>query len=176
MRSNYDFDVIASGLDPDADDFETRFWEAGCDDATVSFQRGRIIIAFAREAASAEAALDSALSAVRAAGATVLRIEPDPLVCASDIAERTGLTRAAASLYAKGARGTGFPAPVVRVTTDSPLYDWAEVARWLQGRGQVPARTVEVAEAIARANAALQAEAETGRARGREAAAAGSRS
>lgn len=63
--------VIASGLDPDADDLETRFFEAGCGDATVSFKFGRILVAFGREAQTAEEAVATACAAVRAAGATV---------------------------------------------------------------------------------------------------------
>ena len=40
----YEFSIIASGLDPQADDFEARFYNAGCDDATISFQKGHIIV------------------------------------------------------------------------------------------------------------------------------------
>src|SRR6266446_4522389 len=94
MTRTFEFSIIASGLDPSADDFETRFFDAGCDDATVSFQKGRIIVDFAREASSIDAAIASAIECVKAAGAVVERIEPDPLVNLSDIAERTGLTRA----------------------------------------------------------------------------------
>ena len=36
----YEFSIIASGLDPEAEDFEKRFYDAGCDDATISFQKG----------------------------------------------------------------------------------------------------------------------------------------
>ncbi|MGH6877383.1 MAG: DNA-binding protein, partial [Rhizomicrobium sp.] len=43
----------------------------------------------------------------------------------------SGLTRAAISLYAKGARAEGFPPPVARVMSESPLWDWYKVARWM---------------------------------------------
>ena len=36
----HEFSIIASGLNPEAEDFETRFFDAGCDDATISFRRG----------------------------------------------------------------------------------------------------------------------------------------
>lgn len=128
----YEFTIVASGLDPKSDDFEQRFLDAGCDDATISLQKGHIIVDFARESGTAEDAIASAVEAVRAAGATVDRVEPDPLVNLSDIAARTGMTRAAISQYVKGQRGCGgFPAPVARVTTDSPLWDWVDVSRWL---------------------------------------------
>jgi len=111
----YEFSIVASGMDPNADDFESRFYDAGCDDATVSFQRGRIVLDFARVASSADEAISSAVEDVRASGATVDRIEPDPLVSLSEIAARAGLTRAAVSQYARGQRGAGFPAPVAKV-------------------------------------------------------------
>lgn len=153
----HEFIIVASGLDPTADDFETRFYEAGCDDATVSFQKGHIILDFAREAEDAVSAIGSAIQNVTAAGASVDRIEPDPLVSLSDIAARTHLTRAAISLYARGERGAGFPAPIVRVTSDSPLWDWAEVSRWLHGRNQVSRETVEFATVVEATNRALAA-------------------
>ena len=46
----FEFSIIASGLDPEAEDFADRFFNAGCDDATLSFQKGHIILDFAREA------------------------------------------------------------------------------------------------------------------------------
>ena len=91
----FEFAIVASGLDPDAEDFFDRFFDAGCDDATIAFQKGHIIADFAREAASLEDAIASAIADVKKAGATVDRVEPDPLVSLSDMAARAGLTRAA---------------------------------------------------------------------------------
>jgi len=127
----YEFSIIASGLDPSADDFEQRFYAAGCDDATISYQKGHIILDFAREAESVEDAISSAVEGARNAGATVDRVEPDPLVSLSDIATRAHLTKAAISNYCNGKRGRGFPLPVARVTTESPLWDWSRVAAWM---------------------------------------------
>jgi predicted DNA-binding transcriptional regulator AlpA len=148
----YEFSVIASGLDPQAEDFESRFYDCGCDDATVSFQKGHIIVDFAREAESIDDAISSAVEAVTATGATVNRVEPDPLVSLAEIAGRTGMTRAAMTQYSKGQRGKDFPAPVARVTSDSPLWDWASVARWLfQNRKLTRDQAIE-AEAVSQAN------------------------
>jgi transcriptional regulator with XRE-family HTH domain len=127
----YEFSIIASGLDPQAEDFETRFYDAGCDDGTISFQKGHIIVDFAREANSITTAICSAIDGVKKAGARIDRVEPDPLVSLSDIAARTGLTRAAISQYAKGLRGDNFPPPIARVTSETSLYDWSDVATWL---------------------------------------------
>lgn len=108
----FEFTIIASGLDEAADDFETRFYDNGCDDATVSFQKGTILVDFARDAESLEGAINSAIADVRKAGATVERVEPDPLVSLSDIASRSGLTRAAVHNYATQKRGEDSPLPV----------------------------------------------------------------
>ncbi len=153
----FEFTIIASGLDPQAEDYEGRLWEAGCDDATISFQNGRTIADFAREAKALKEALASAIADMRKAGATVERIEPDPLVSLSDMAERAGMTRSAMTNYAKGYRQSGFPAPRVKVTSGSPLWDWAEVAAWLCEHGRLSAETVEAAAAISAANERLPA-------------------
>lgn len=86
------------------------------------------------------------------AGVTVERIEPDPLVSLSDIAERAGFTRQAVSLYAKAERGKGFPRPVARVTTPTPLWNWLEVAEWLRARGSVGEEAVVEARVVREAN------------------------
>ena len=153
----YEFSIIASGLDPQADDFEARFYNAGCDDATISFQKGRIIVDFAREAYSIDAAIVSAVECATAAGARVERVEPDPLVNLSDIAARTGMTRAAMTQYSKGQRSKNFPPPVARVTSDSPLWDWATVAKWLFRHGKLTREMAIEAEAVKAANEAIVA-------------------
>jgi len=154
----YEFAIIASGLDPAADDFESRFFEAGCDDATISFQRGVTIVDFAREAASIDEAIASAVDDVVRAGAVIERIEPDPLVSLSDIAARASLSRAAASNYGKALRGKNFPTPVARVTSDSPLWQWADVSRWLYLNHKAPREVMVEARAIRAANEALRAD------------------
>lgn len=152
----YEFSIIASGLDPEADDLESRFYDGRCDDATVSFQKGHVIVDFAREADSVEEAIASAVEDVIAAGATVDRVEPDPLVNLSEIASRIGLTRAAITQYAKGQRGSGFPAPIARVTSDSPLWDWAEVARWFHSQGRLSPEKMIEAQVVTRANECIE--------------------
>jgi hypothetical protein len=148
----YEFSIIASGLDPQADDFEKRFYDADCDDATISFQKGHIIVDFAREADSILQAICSAVECVQKAGARVDRVEPDPLVSLTDIAARADLTRAAITQYAKGQRSKNFPAPVARVTSETSLYDWAEVAAWLFQNDKLSRERVIEAEAVKIAN------------------------
>jgi len=151
----FEFSLIASGLDPEAEGFADRFFEAGCDDATISFQKGHIILDFARDAKCLQDAISSAVSAVTAAGAKVDRVEPDPLVSLSEIAARTGLSRSAMTHYSKGARGKNFPAPVVKVTSESPLWDWATVARWMFENEKVDKETALEAEIVKYANTAI---------------------
>ena len=152
----YQFTIIATGIEPEADDFEDRFFEAGCDDATIAFARGAIILEFEREARNLLHGINEAIKDVRRAGAKVVRVEPDYLINLSEIAERSGLTRAAVSLYSKGDRGKDFPAPVARVTSDMPLWDWVEVARWLYKRSQIPADAVVEARVVRYANERLE--------------------
>lgn len=154
--TTYEFSIVASGLDHEADDFESRFYDAGCDDSTVSFQKGHIIVDFAREANSFEEAISSAVSDVLKAGAHVDRIEPDPLVSLSDIAERADVTRSAMTQYAKGQRCDGFPAPVARVTSASPLWEWSEVALWFYHRQKLPQSVVVEAVIVRHVNEELR--------------------
>jgi hypothetical protein len=154
----FEFSIIASGLDPNSDDFESRFYDNGCDDALIAFQKGHIIADFAREANSIDEAIASAVENVCAAGAKVDRIEPDPLVNLTEIAARTEMTRAAISNYAKGARGKkDFPPPVARVTSDTPLYDWAEVATWMVLNKKLPVEAAIAAGVVKEANTAIAA-------------------
>lgn len=133
----HEFTIIASGLHPDADDIASIFFEAGCDDAALSFQKGVLILEFDRQAASFSAAVISAFDDVLKTGAKVERFEPDHLVSLSDIAKRSGLSRSAITNYHKGERGSDFPLPVARVTSESPLWDWCEIATWLHDRDQI---------------------------------------
>lgn len=153
----HEFTIIASGLDPEAEDFEDRFFDAGCDDATLSFQKGVIIVEFHREAVSFSKAVSSAYEAILRAGANVERVEPDYLVSLSEIAERCGKTKQAISLYTKGERGEDFPAPVARVTSKHPLWDWEEVAGWLVERNTLPREELVRARIVKEANLHLEA-------------------
>jgi hypothetical protein len=151
----YEFTIIASGLDPDAPDFADRFFEANCDDATLIVVKGKIVLEFYREARNFSHALATAIQDVTRAGATIEHIEPDYLVSLSDIAERCSLSRSAVSLYAKGERGEGFPSPVARITSESPLWDWVHVARWMFRRKTLSLTTLVQAKIVRDANRAV---------------------
>ncbi len=155
----FEFTIIASGLDPNSSDFEDRFFEANCDDATIIVVKGKIVLEFYREARNFSHALASAIQDVTRAGATVEHIEPDYLVSLADIAERCSLSRSAVSLYAKGERGEAFPSPVARITSESPLWDWVHVARWMFRRKTLSLTALVQAKIVRDANRAV---AETG--------------
>ena len=131
MTKTFEFSFIVSGVDPHSDDFENRFFEAGCDDATLMLLKGSVVATFSRESDRYSNAVVSAYANLLLAGATIERFDPDFLVTASDIAERSGLSRSAIANYAKGERGTNFPAPTFRLMTTSPLWDWVDVSEWL---------------------------------------------
>lgn len=148
----FEFSIIATGIDPQDPNFERSFFEAGCDDATISFQKGLIVLDFAREAKNFAHALMSAIEDVERAGALVRRVEPDDLVSISDIAKRSGLTRAAVSNYANQERGANFPTPIVRLMSESPLWAWVEVSRWMLQMQRVALESVVHARLIREAN------------------------
>ena len=157
--AEFEFTLVVAGLDPNDEGIEDRLYEAGCDDALVSVIKATVVLDFTREAKNFAHALASAISDVRRAGARVVRVEPDNYVNVSDIAERAGLTRQAVSLLVQGKRGPGnFPAPAVRVSTDSPLWDWHAVARWLLRAKKLRDREAVVQAAVTReANIVLEA-------------------
>ena len=152
----YEFTIIASGFDPEQN-YEDALFEAGCDDATLSIQKGLLIAEFDREAVSFSQAVASACRAIHAAGLKVERVEPDHLVSLSEIAERSSLSRQAISLYVKGERSSGFPAPAAKVTSKHPLWDWCEVANWLFARKLVGREAVVQAQIVREANACIAA-------------------
>ena len=145
--NEHEFTVVVSGVDPESD-YEDSFFEAGCDDATLMLMNGLVAVCFARQATSFEAAIVSALEDIGKTGAKVERLEPDFLVSRSEIAERAKLTKAAVSNYAAGERGENFPAPVARITSANPLWDWVIVAEWLATRHQLPEAEVRQAKVM----------------------------
>jgi len=153
LSRKHDFTIVVSGVDTSSPDFADKFYEAGCDDATVAVQKGLVVLEFDREAPSFDEALLSAIGDVHETGVEIERIEPDHLVSASEMSKRADLTRAAISQYAGGRRGEGFPRPVARVTSDSPLWDWVEVAEWMHAHGgKVSSEEIDRARWVRAAN------------------------
>lgn len=107
---------------------------AGCDDATFSSKGELTFAEFDREAETLMDAVVSAVVAVESIdGSEVLHVDPDELVWASEIAERTGRSRQSVDMLIKGKRGPGgFPPPASHATRN-PLWRWSEVEQWFAG-------------------------------------------
>ena len=109
-----------------------RLFDAGVDDGSPESGPSGHSIGFDREASSLEEAVMSAIKEVEAAGFEVLRVEPDELVSAADIAERTRRSRQSISSLINGDRGPGdWPRPVAG-NVRSPLWRWTDVAAWFE--------------------------------------------
>jgi hypothetical protein len=140
----HEFTLVLQG----ADVLEPRnldaWFDAGCDDATFGEIDGIGFADFTRAAPAAPAAILSAIQQVESSvpGVRVIRIEPDDLVTASDIADRLGRSRESVRLLIAGERGPGgFPPPLSHLKARGRLWRWSEVARWAEGalRPDVPA-------------------------------------
>lgn len=141
-------------LDGPVDDHMDELFEAGCDDATLGSVAGIAHADFDREADTFAAAVVSAIHDITSVqGLRVVRVEPDDLVTAADIAQRLGRTRESVRLLITGQRGRGsFPAPIAHSQRRNRLWRWNEVAAWAD-----PADEHAIAEArlIAAINAKL---------------------
>jgi len=150
---NFQLTIRATLTDERLDELVT----AGCDDATFSSKDDLTFAEFDREAVSLVDAVVSAIEAVESVvGLEVLRIDPDELVWASEIAERTGRSRQNVDQLVRGQRGPGgFPAPATHATRN-PLWRWSDVEVWLatyEGREPQTERSL----VLGALNGALQA-------------------
>lgn len=130
---------------------------AGCDDATFSTKGDLTFADFTRQAPTMLDAIVSAINAVETVpGMEVLHVDPDELVWASEIAERTGRTRQSVDQLIKGQRGPGgFPSPASHATRN-PLWRWPEVETWFAAyEGRQP--DTERSLVLGAINGALQA-------------------
>lgn len=153
MKKNF-FVIVAGGLDPTADATYNAFFEAGCDDAAIAWEGDVFTLAFQREADRFEHALISAYRDVTKAGATVKRFEPDSLVTLTEITERSGVSAEDVGGF-RADLDKGFPAPSVRIGSADPLWNWSDVAIWLQRRQLVHRDVAVEARAIWEANTTL---------------------
>lgn len=137
----YNFTLTVSGINLDTEGHEDALFEAGCDDAMIGYYGKAIYLEFDREALSLKNAIATAIRDIESAGIGA-RVESvdSTLVGLSDIAELSALSRQAITMLKDGARGKGnFPNPIQRITGQSPLWDWAEVAQWLESCGRIAA-------------------------------------
>jgi hypothetical protein len=155
----YSFTLILTGIDDLTDEIANALFEAGCDDATPSMRNGVVRLSFDREAKTLKDALLTAISNVKKAGigADVRRIDVDGLVTQASIARKIGRSRQVVSQYVTGQRGPGgFPPPIYHVLDKSPLWEWSQVARWLQQNDMLAEEELHEAQQAALINSALE--------------------
>lgn len=149
--SEHTFTLILGGP---VEDHLDQLFEAGCDDATFSQIDGVAFADFDREAKTFVAAVISAIHEITSVpGLRVMRLEPDDLVTAAEIAERLGRTRESVRLLISGQRGAGdFPAPVSHARRRNRLWRWSDVVAW---SAPDDPEAIAVARLVAAVNAKL---------------------
>ncbi len=155
--SDFEFELVATGVLDDA--AIDALFETGCDDATFGARDGVVTALFSREATDLTAAVMSAIAAVEGVlgRGAVMRVEPDELVWAAEIASRLGRTRQSVRMLIDGQRGPGgFPTPAASVTRN-PLWRWSEVADWFERYEGRPVTDPERSAVIGAINGALEA-------------------
>ncbi len=154
--SLFEFELVASGT---LDDHSTdALFEAGCGDATFGDNAGVVTAMFAREGRTLTEAVMSAITAVEGVlgRGSVMRVEPDELVWAAEIAHRLGRTRQSVRLLIDAKRGPGgFPKPAAAATRN-PLWRWSEVADWFERYEGHPVTDPERSAVIGAINGALE--------------------
>src|SRR6266849_4018126 len=122
-------------------------------------RNGVVRLGFDRQAKTLKDALLTAIRDVKKSGvgADVSRIDVDGLVTQSGIARRIRRSRQVVSQYITGQRGPGgFPPPIYLVRDKSPLWEWSQVARWLQQNGMLSQEDFHEAQQAALINSALE--------------------
>lgn len=134
----YNFQLMLSGVHELSDDLAEAIFMAFEGDADLSSRGGTVTVDFFEWefAGDVERELFEIIHRVKRAvepfGAEVVRLLPDDLATAAEIAQRLGISREAVRLYATGQRGDGlFPAPAhASASNRSVLWRWGEVLDW----------------------------------------------
>ncbi|MEA1950941.1 MAG: hypothetical protein U9N87_06120 [Planctomycetota bacterium] len=136
-----------------------KLFEAGCDDALAYVRHGVSMLEFDREANSLRDAVMSAKADILSADdrLRIRRIEPEDLVSMPEMARRSSGTRENIRQIVTGQRGPKtFPLPVRGASTKSPLWSWAQVARWMADHEKLDREVARQAQGILRLNDELE--------------------
>lgn len=131
--TSYTFEMVLRGVYENTPNLDDALYQAGCDDALISFKNGIVCLSFDRKSASLESAIRSAIDEIENSPlpASVDHIEGS-FVTLSEIAQKINMTKQVISLYVKGQRGKGkFPVPFSGINSSSPIWRWSEVLQWL---------------------------------------------
>jgi hypothetical protein len=159
-EQEYDFALSLFGVTELTRNVEDALFEAGCDDATLSWGYGRLFLEFTRSAPSLGEAILSAIRDVRKAkiGADVLMIDECNMVTQAEIASRSGHTRQYISQLINGTRGPGgFPPPHCHLTETVQLWAWCEVSYWMFENNIIKRSIYEESMTVNAINWALEA-------------------
>lgn len=130
---NFSFTLLLDGANPLAPANLDKLFESGCDDATFGERDGVYVADFDREAETFSGALLGAIRSIESAvpGLRVLRVEPENLVTASEVADRLGRSRESVRLLFEGKRGEGdFPRPAAWLSDRTRLWRWTDICTW----------------------------------------------
>lgn len=158
-KTTFTFTLLLQGADVMKPRNLDALYRAGCDDATFGRRDSLYYADFDRESDSLAAAIGSAIRQIESAvkGLKVVRVEPEDLLSASAIAERTGRTRESVRLLIEAKRGPGsFPSPAIWLSSKRKLWRWSDVAAWFVIYLDEPPATIEGAAFIAAMNGALE--------------------
>ncbi len=116
------------------DDELDALYKAGCDDAAIETGPMGAVADFDREAPSLAHAITSAARDIeKVPGLRAIGVRCDNMVNLQGIADRVGVSREAVRLWASGKRGLGgFPKPLMLTTGGEQIWDWAQVAPWVE--------------------------------------------
>lgn len=162
--TSHHFILVLSGVTAETDGLEDALYEANCDDALIFTKNNSVYLEFDREAVSLEAAVISAINDAENTPLPIVirRVDVNSIVSMSDIAQKTGISRQLISMYVSGKRGDGhFPAPIAKITSSNPLWNWTDVARWLASHQKIDPHAVEDAVFIDLINDVLVARSKT---------------
>lgn len=134
----FDFELIFKlpNITDDPQGYIDRLFEAGCEDATISTGKlGMIALSFSREAASAQEAVQSAISNVQQAipEASLVEATPD-IVSITDISTILGHSRQYTRKLFDANSSSNMPAPI-HVGSPS-IWHLNEVLGWLKSIGK----------------------------------------
>lgn len=115
------------------DDELNALYEAGCGDAGIETGPQGAVADFDRESSSLAHAIASAVRDIeKVPGLRAIGLRCDNMVNLLGIAKRAGVSREAVRLWATGRRGPGsFPKPVLITAGGEQIWDWVEVAPWI---------------------------------------------
>lgn len=109
-------------------------YDVGLDDAGIETGPLGTVADFNREAPSLASAIASAVRDIeKVPRLRAVGVQCDNMVTMLGIAERAGVSREAVRLWSIGRRGPGhFPKPVLITTGGEQVWDWEQVAPWIE--------------------------------------------